>query len=357
MSLARTMLWKALGRIRAGWIEVRCGDEMRSFGDASSDLRARIDVHQERFFARALFGGEDAFGDSFVDGDWSSPDLVSVIRLAVRNLEALEGSNALLSSIGRMANRLRHLRRDNSIEGSRRNIHEHYDLSNVFFRLFLDRNMVYSAAIFEDPNDSLEKAQIEKIDRMCRKLRLEPGDRVLEIGTGWGAFAMHAVRNYGCHVTTTTISREQHDYSRDLFAGRNDIELLFEDYRNLKGRFDKIASIEMFEAVGFAHYDDFFGACDRLLEADGVMAMQAITMNERKFDAYLKSSDWIQRRIFPGAEHVKRAEVFPERATVPTSKVQSPSNLKPSHLAKTRPKLSGFLVNSKEGSTTRLTSF
>jgi len=165
---------------------------------------------------------------------------------------------------------------------------------------------VYSCAYYRHANDSLEQAQIEKIDRICRKLQLGPNDHLLEIGTGWGAFAMHAARNYGCKVTTTTISREQHDYVRDHLARsphlQNRIELLFEDYRSLRGRYDKIASIEMFEAVGFDHYDDFFGACDRLLAPGGAMLLQTITITDQKFPAYRKSADWLQKYIFPGAQ-------------------------------------------------------
>ena len=202
----------------------------------------------------------------------------------------------------------------NSITGSRRNIQAHYDLSNDFFRLFLDRNMVYSSAVYQQAGESLEDAQIEKLDRICRKLRLGPEDRVLEIGTGWGAFALHASRNYGCRVTTTTISREQHDEAQQLFARSGDagsrITLLLEDYRNLRGSFNKLVSIEMFEAVGLDYYDAFFSACDRLLTPDGSMVMQAITMNEQRFDAYRKQSDWIQRRIFPGSQLASMREIL-----------------------------------------------
>ena len=240
-----------------------------------------------------------------MDGDWSTPDLVSLMRLAVRNMALLENSNTFISSLSRLADRIRHRLRTNSIEGSRRNIHAHYDLSNEFFRLFLDQRMVYSCAWYETPSDSLDTAQFQKLDRICRKLDLQPQDHLLEIGTGWGGFALHAARNFGCQVTTTTISQQQFEYARALFDGAGwdgRIELLLKDYRNLTGNFDKIVSIEMFEAVGFDHYDDFFRACDRLLKPDGSMLLQTITMNEQKFSQYLKQSDWIQKYIFPGAQ-------------------------------------------------------
>jgi cyclopropane-fatty-acyl-phospholipid synthase len=303
-----------LEKLRRGALEVICPERTYLFGEGGTGLRAAIAVHDERFFSRVLWGGDDAAGDSYVDGDWSSPDPVAVVRLAARNLSELEGANPLLSSANRLLQRLRHRMNRNTVAGSRRNIQAHYDLSNDFFRLFLDRNMVYSSAVYRDAGDSLEEAQIEKLDRVCRKLRLGPDDHVLEIGTGWGAFALHASRNYGCRVTTTTISREQHDEARQLFnsAGESGarIELLLEDYRNLQGSFNKLVSIEMFEAVGLDHYDAFFSACDRLLTPDGSMLMQAITMNEHRFGAYRKQSDWIQRRIFPGAQLASIREIL-----------------------------------------------
>ena len=180
-----------------------------------------------------------------MDGDWTSPDLTAVIRLAVRNLTAVESGNSWFSALSRMADVLRHHRRANTVQGSRRNISEHYDLNNEFFRLFLDQRMVYSCAWYETPEDTLEIAQLQKLDRACRKLQLRPTDHLLEIGTGWGAMAIHAASHYGCRVTTTTISREQYEYAREQIAqaGLTDrIELLVEDYRHLKGRYDKLVN-------------------------------------------------------------------------------------------------------------------
>ena len=314
MTFAQKAVFRMLGNIRHGALEVICPERTYLFGEAGTGFRATVAVHNERFFSRLLWGGDDAAGDSYMDGDWSSPDPVAVVRLAARNLSELEGGNPVLSFANRLFQRLRHRMNRNTVVGSRRNIQAHYDLSNDFFRLFLDRNMVYSSAVYRHAGDSLEEAQIEKLDRICRKLRLGPDDHVVEIGTGWGAFALHASRNYGCRVTTTTISREQHDQARRLFTGAGEagarINLLMEDYRNLKGSFNKLVSIEMFEAVGLDYYDAFFSTCDRLLTPDGSMVIQAITMNEHRFDAYRKQSDWIQRRIFPGAQLASIREIL-----------------------------------------------
>jgi cyclopropane-fatty-acyl-phospholipid synthase len=302
---AKKLFLSMLEGLQGGSLELVLPDQTLTFGDVRSELSAQLFVHRERFFTRALLGGDTAIGEAYMDGDWSTPDLVSITRLAVRNLAQLERSNTLFSSFGRFVDRLRHRLKANTLEGSRRNIHAHYDLSNEFFQLFLDQSMVYSCAWYETPVDSLETAQFQKLDRICQKLELQPRDRVLEIGTGWGAFALHAARNYGCQVTTTTISQQQYKHARALFdAADKDrrIELLLKDYRELSGSFDKIVSIEMFEAVGFEHYDEFFGVCDRLLKPDGSMLLQTITMNEQRFAHYLKQSDWIQKYIFPGAQ-------------------------------------------------------
>ncbi|MEQ1884766.1 MAG: cyclopropane-fatty-acyl-phospholipid synthase family protein [Bryobacteraceae bacterium] len=314
MSFARKAVFRMLENLRHGTLEIVCPERTHTFGEKGADLRACIAIHNERFFSRMLWGGDDAAGDSYVNGDWSSPDPVAVVRLAARNLGQLESANPLLTLGSRLLYLVRHKLNRNSVDGSRENIHAHYDLGNSFYRLFLDRGMMYSSAIYNHAGDTLEEAQVEKVDRICRKLRLGPQDHVLEIGTGWGMFALHASRHYGCRVTTTTISREQHDQATQLFAAAGEagerITLLQEDYRNLRGTYDKLVSIEMFEAVGLEYYDAFFGACDRLLAPNGSFVLQTITMNEHRFDAYKRQSDWIQRRIFPGAQLASIREIL-----------------------------------------------
>lgn len=311
--LARRLVFRMLDRLAHGSLEVVCADRSFHFGDAGSDLRACIAVHDERFFSRMLTGGDDAAGDAYVDGDWSSPDLVAVVRVAARNLEAIEAGNSWLRAVSRLAARVKHSMNRNTPAGSRRNIQAHYDLSNSFFRLFLDERLVYSSAVYPAPGATLEDAQEEKLDRICRKLDLGPADHVLEIGTGWGAFALHASRHYGCRVTTTTISAAQHEEARRLFSDAGDagarITLLQQDYRSLTGTFSAVVSIEMFEAVGLEFYDTFFGVCDRVLAPGGRMALQTITMNERRFETYRRQTDWIQRRIFPGSELASLVEI------------------------------------------------
>ena len=263
-------------------------------------------MHDERVFRRVLTGGDIGFGEAYMDGEWSSPDLVALLRLAIRNLALFEDRNRAFSAISRWRDLALHRLRPNSRRGSRSNIHFHYDLGNDFYRLFLDRSMAYSSGIYRSASDSLEQAQEEKFDRICRKLRLGPRDHVLEIGTGWGGFAAWAATRYGCRVTTTTISAEQHAYAAALFArlglGPDRVTLLLQDYRDLQGRFDKIVSIEMFEAVGHRNYDAFFGQCDRLLAPEGSMLLQAITITDQRFRRYLATPDWIQKYIFPGGE-------------------------------------------------------
>ena len=303
---AKEFFFRSLVELRGGYLEIVCPEETFAFGEPGAELRAMAVVHDERFFVRALTGADVGLGESYMDGDWTTPDLVALVRVAVRNLRLLDTRHKFLSGVRALAARLRHQWRANTIAGSRKNIREHYDLGNPFYELFLDSQMTYSCAYFRGKDDSLDVAQRQKLDLICQKLQIESGDRVLEIGCGWGGFAIHAARNYGAHVTGVTISQAQYEYAAEQIAKTDvvpgSVRLVMEDYRLLQGQYDKIVSIEMFEAVGYEHYDDYFGACDRLLKSDGSMLLQTITMQEKKFHLYRRQSDWIKKHIFPGAE-------------------------------------------------------
>lgn len=286
---------------------------MFPFGDPDAQLRARVRIQDDRAFRAGLLHGEVGLGEAFMAGWWDTDDLVSVVRIAVRNMAAFDRGGGWLASLGKAANRLLHRRRRNHEVGSRRNIGHHYDLGNDFYALWLDPTLAYSCAVFEHPDQSLEAAQRAKFERICQKLQLGPEDHLLEVGTGWGGFALHAARTRGCRITTTTISRQQYDHARDLFQreGLADrIDLRLEDYRHLQGRYDKAVSIEMFEAVGLEYYDAYFGAVDRLLKPGGRFLLQTITMNEQRFPDYIRQSDWIQKHIFPGAELASLSRVL-----------------------------------------------
>jgi cyclopropane-fatty-acyl-phospholipid synthase len=310
---AKELFFDSLRGLRGGFLEIVCPEETHTFGELGAALRAMTVIHDERFFARAVTGADIGIGESFMDGDWTSPDLVALIRLWVRNLRTLDASHKWLSAVRSMASRARHFFRANTIDGSRDNIRSHYDLGNEFYALFLDAQMVYSSAYYRAPDDSLESAQTQKLDLICRKLQIEPGDRVLEIGCGWGGFALYAAQSYGAHVTAVTNSQAQYQGAIERLAqtdvGPGHVRFLFEDYRELDGEFDKIVSIEMFEAVGFTRYDEFFSACDRLLAPDGTMLLQTITLPEQEVRAYRKRVDWIQTYIFPGSELASVGEI------------------------------------------------
>jgi cyclopropane-fatty-acyl-phospholipid synthase len=311
--LVRTVLVSTLRHLAEGRLDVVSPSGPTTFGDRGSPRHAQLVVHDERVFRRVLAGGDIGFGESYMDGDWTSPDLVGLLRLAIRNVALFEDRNGIFSAVSRWRDLALHRLRPNSRRGSRTNISFHYDIGNDFYRLFLDRSMAYSSGIYRSASDSLEQAQVEKFDRICRKLRLGPSDHVLEIGTGWGGFAAWAAARYGCRVTTTTISAEQHAYAAALFARlhlADRVTLLLEDYRDLAGRFEKIVSIEMFEAVGYRNYDAFFRQCDRLLAPDGTMLLQAITITDQRFCRYLASPDWIRKYILPGGELASVAAVL-----------------------------------------------
>ncbi len=270
---------------------------------------ARIRVRRPAFFRKCLLHGDIGFAESFMDGDWDTPDLPAVIAWFVlnhRHSPTLSGSRSrsLLLNLLRGFDRIGHLLRPNNRAMARRNIADHYDLSNDFFALWLDESMMYSAARWERPEASLAEAQLAKNESLCRKLRLQAADRVLEIGTGWGGWSLHAARTYGCHVTTLTLSRQQHDLAvrRIAAAGLADrVEVRLQDYRDVTGRFDKIASIEMLEAVGHQYLPDFAAACDRLLMPDGLVALQFITVPDHRYAALRTGVDFIQKHVFPGS--------------------------------------------------------
>jgi cyclopropane-fatty-acyl-phospholipid synthase len=310
---ARKIFFESLQGLSGGYLEIVCPEKTYTFGEANAELRAMAVIHNERFFVRALTGADVGMGESYMDGDWTTPDLVALVRVAVRNLRTLDAQHKFFSGIRAFASRMRHKLRANTISGSRKNIRAHYDLGNQFYEQFLDSQMMYSCAYFRGAHDSLEAAQREKIDLACRKLDIQAGDRVLEIGCGWGSFAIHAAWNYGAHVTAVTISPAQFAHSTERVNETNvapgSIEVVMQDYRKLEGQYDKIVSIEMFEAVGFEHYDDFFGACDRLLTPDGSMFLQTITLREQEIRDYRKRVDWIQTYIFPGSELASVLEI------------------------------------------------
>jgi cyclopropane-fatty-acyl-phospholipid synthase len=312
-ALSRSLLFRSLDRVRDGHLELLLPDgTSRRFGDPASGLSAIVEIHDESVFPRFVFGGDIAFGETYAEGLWSSPDLFAVTRLAARNMRAFDAGAGMAAAASRAIARLRHALRRNSVSGSRDNIRYHYDLGTDFYSLFLDPTLTYSCGIWETGGGTLESAQRAKFDRIAGMLELSPGDRLLEIGSGWGSFAIHAATRYGCRVSTTTISRAQHEHVRQRLEREglgSRVKLLFEDYRNLPGRFDKAVSIEMFEAVGLSFYDDYFGAVDRLLEPGGTMLLQTITINEERFERYRRQPDFIQRHIFPGSELASVLEI------------------------------------------------
>jgi cyclopropane-fatty-acyl-phospholipid synthase len=298
-------LHQRLEGITGGRLILKDGPVLRTFGTSGAGelSTAMIVVEDQRFYRMVALGGSIGAGEAFMRGYWTASDLTACLRIMARNRPVHTGLDRRGSRIARVFRSLRHRFRRNSRRGSKRNIADHYDLGNGFYRLMLDETMTYSSGIFEHPHAGLREAQIAKLDRICRKLDLSPGDRVLEIGTGWGSFAIHAARHYGVHVTTTTISKEQHDLAaeRVAAAGLGDrVELLLNDYRDLTGRFDKVVSIEMIEAVGCEYLDTYFGKISDLLEDNGAALLQAITMPDQDLEDYRHSVDFIQRYIFPG---------------------------------------------------------
>lgn len=305
--LFRRLIVGRLAKLRGGQIVFEDMMGTVSVGNGSCDARAlRVVVRtlDLRAYRRIAIGGSVGAAESYMDGDWQCDDLVSLVRLLVRNRELLDGMERGLARLSGWAQRGWHTLRRNTRRGSRGNIAAHYDLGNEFFSLFLSPDLMYSAALWAGDDDTLEQASARKLDAVCRKLALQPTDRVVEIGTGWGGFAIHAATHAGCHVTTTTISREQCALAKERVAkaGLSDrVEVLLCDYRNLEGRFDKLVSIEMIEAVGAQYLDTYFAKVTELLRPDGLALIQAITIEDHRYAQALRSVDFIQRHVFPGS--------------------------------------------------------
>lgn len=321
---ARAAVLRALSKLRVGRLTLREGSFQQQFGyapreeqssgapvglaehdsDLPNSLHATINVHDPTFYRMIAFGGSLGAGEAYMRGLWTCDDLTACIRLMIANDTAIQELNSFWSRLAAPARAIMHRLRRNTRTGSRRNIAAHYDLSNDFYRLMLDDTMTYSCGMFEHDGATMREASVAKLERICRRLRLSPKDHVLEIGTGWGGFAIHAARNYGCRVTTTTISAAQYEWAarriqEEGLTGR--ITLLQSDYRDLVGQFDKLVSIEMIEAVGYEYFDTFFDKCCKLLAPDGAMFLQAITIAERHYESARNQVDFIKRYIFPGS--------------------------------------------------------
>jgi cyclopropane-fatty-acyl-phospholipid synthase len=300
----RNVFWRRMEKLQHGRLLCIEGGQRRAFGDPGEiPLAATIEIRDPRFFRYVIFGGTLGAAEAYIEGFWVCDDLVALVRIFCRNADVLRGIekgaarflNILLTAAHRM--------KRNTLSGSRRNIAAHYDLGNDFFSLFLDETLAYSCAIFPGKESSLREASVTKFDRICQKLELGEKDHVLEIGSGWGGFALHAASRYGCRVTALTISRRQYEFTvkRVKEAGLTDrLCVLLQDYRNHEGSYDKLVSIEMIEAVGYQYFDTYFAKCSRLLKPDGRMLLQAIVFPDQHYERYRRSVDFIQKYIFPG---------------------------------------------------------
>ena len=301
--LYKKIIHQRLSQIKDAHIIIKDGKSINKFGKPGN-LSAKINILDTVFYKNIILGGTIGASESFIRGEWSSPNLTNVIRVLARNTEAQDKLENLFTLLFQPFLKVMHKLNENSVRGSKKNISRHYDLSNDFFSLFLDKNMMYSSAIYKSRKTSLEDASTNKLDVICKKLNLKKTDHVIEIGTGWGGFAIYAAKNYGCKVTTTTISIEQYKFAKQKIkeAGLGKkIKVLLKDYRLLKGQYDKLVSIEMIEAVGYQFYDEYFKIIGQLLKNDGEALIQAITIKDQRYSKAIQSVDFIQKYIFPGS--------------------------------------------------------
>ncbi|PSW06953.1 SAM-dependent methyltransferase [Photobacterium lipolyticum] len=303
-NVARKVVFNVLAKLQGvGLTLVEKEGDTYHIGDQNAELQAQLIVNHPAFYKRILTGGSIAAGEAYVDGWWDSPDITQVVRVMARNLPILDKLEAKVGWLTKLAYKITHKLRRNNKDNARQNISAHYDLGNTLYSSFLDPNMLYSCAIYRTEDDDLVSAQINKMERLCCQLNLKPTDHLLEIGTGWGALAIYAAKHYGCRVTTTTISKEQHDWAKERIEqeGLSDqITLLLDDYRDLTGQYDKVVSVEMVEAVGKEYLTTYIQKCQSLLKPGGLLALQTITITDQRYDSYSRGVDFIQKHIFPG---------------------------------------------------------
>lgn len=302
-NLAKAQILKRLQQLRAGQLTLVDGNEQYVFGNPHA-IQAKIEVHDPRFYGEIAFGGSIGAGEAYMLGYWSADKLTDVVRLMVINQQVMDSLEGGYQWLTKPAFKVMHWLNSNTTEGSRKNIAAHYDLGNALFALFLDSTMMYSSAMFNAETLTLQQASELKLKTICDKLDLQPDDHVIEIGTGWGGFAIYAATHYGCKVTTTTISKQQYELAKARVEAahlQDKITLLLEDYRHLSGTYDKLVSIEMVEAVGHQFYDTYFAKVSSLLKPNGLALIQAITIADQRYASAIQSVDFIQRYIFPGS--------------------------------------------------------
>jgi cyclopropane-fatty-acyl-phospholipid synthase len=299
----RKMILKSLSKFTSGIIHYKDWEQEHRFGSTQSEFEITLTIHNKQFFKAIILGGGLGAAESYIRGDWECDDLTKLFRLFIQNQDQMNEVERTLAGLARVRDRVFNRITRNTIGGSKRNILAHYDLSNEFYQLWLDPSMTYSAGVFKTDTSTMEEASLEKLERMCQILDLQPDDHLLEIGTGWGSLALYAAKNYGCRITTTTISENQFKLAKSRIheAGlENKITLIQEDYRHLKGQYDKVISIEMIEAVGHEFIPNYVAAIDRLVKPGGKVAIQGITINDQIYDTYRHSVDFIKKYIFPG---------------------------------------------------------
>lgn len=288
------------------------GENILTFGnpnDVNTTIHAIIQINNSRFYKRTVLLGDIGFAESYMDGDWDTDNIQKVISWFLLNAEngpSNSGSERFYFHIKVMnfLNRLYHLYRANTIKGSKRNISEHYDLGNEFYKLFLDPTMTYSSAYYKTDNESLEEAQIQKYENICQNLKMNSNHHVLEIGSGWGGFSLYVAKKYGCRITTVTISEEQYKYAKELFKKEKVdhlVDIQLKDYRQIEGQYDRIVSIEMLEAVGDKYFETYFKKCHNVLKPNGLLGLQVITSPDSRYEEFKKGIDFIQKYIFPGS--------------------------------------------------------